>query len=369
MYLKNLSLVNYKNYEEIDVDFSPHINCIVGDNGVGKTNVLDAIYYLCMCKSYHNPVDMQNIRYDTELMLIKGEFERQDKTEQVYCGIKKGRKKQFKRNNKEYQKLSDHIGLLPVVMISPLDSGLILDGSEERRKYLNSVISQFDHVYLENVIQYNAILQQRNKLLKDLHNSNTEELIEVYNQQIVPLGNFIYERRVSFIQELTPVFNKYYHKISEGKEPVELLYESQLNNSDFNVLLREAFEKDKIIQYTSVGIHRDDLRLELRNRDIKKAGSQGQQKTYLVALKLAQLDFLKKTNTFNPLLLLDDIFDKFDAHRVQRILEIVSEEKFGQIFITNTNRELIENMFKQLSSDYKLFEVENAQINEVVHEK
>ena len=293
MYLKNLSLLNFKNYEELDVTFSSHINCIVGDNGVGKTNILDAIYYLCMCKSYLNPVDTQNIRYENEFMLIKGDFERQGKPEQVYCGIKKGKKKQFKRNNKEYQKLSDHIGLLPVVMISPADSGLILDGSEERRKYLNSVISQFDHTYLENTIQYNTILQQRNKLLKDVHNSNMKELIDVYNQQLVPLGNYIYQKRVSFIEELTPVFNTYYTKISEGKEPVELQYESQLNHTDLGSLLEEAFEKDRLLQYTSAGIHKDDLKLELRSRDIKKAGSQGQQKSYLVALKMAQFAFLR----------------------------------------------------------------------------
>lgn len=366
MHINNLSLVNFKNYKEAAVNFHPKLNCFVGDNGAGKTNILDAIFYLCMCKSYFNSTDQYSIYSGDTFMVLQADFIRNEKTEEVYCGLKQGKKKQFRRNKKEYVKLSDHIGLFPVVMVSPADIQLILDGSEERRKYINSVISQYNKTYLTNIIAYNKVLAHRNKLLKDLQGGNTQlDLLDIFDNQLIELGNEIYSERKKFIKEFTPVFNKYYSDISGGEESVELVYQSQLNSGEFEGKLRSCRNKDMVVQFTTTGIHKDDLVLNLNGTSIKRIGSQGQQKTYLVSLKLAQFEFLKKVNKVLPILLLDDVFDKFDSHRVKQIIQLVADESFGQIMITHTNMERMKVLLKELDVDHKLFHVNKGVIEEM----
>jgi len=364
MYLHTLSLVNFKNYQQAEFEFSPRINCLVGNNGGGKTNVLDSVHYLCMCKSYFNAVDTQNIRTGCEFSVIQGTFSLQERTEEIYCAIQRLRNKVFKRNKKEYGRLSDHIGLLPVVVISPSDSGLITEGSDERRKFMNSVISQFDRQYLEDNIQYNHLLMQRNKLLKEVSISGRfdEETLAAYDEQIIPFGERIYAGRQDFISKLVPVFRKYYAFISGNQEVVDLAYHSQLMNSSFPELLREARKKDRILQYSTVGVHKDDLTLSLDHLPIKRIGSQGQQKTYLVALKLAQFDFIKEINHTLPIFLFDDIFDKFDEKRVTQIIKLVAEEHFGQIFITHTDPSRMNKIIHEIGVDYKFFHIEGGKV-------
>ncbi|MCB2195338.1 MAG: DNA replication/repair protein RecF [Bacteroidetes bacterium] len=367
MYLKELSLINFKNYSQSELAFSPKINCFIGSNGVGKTNLLDAIYYLSMCKSYLNPIDSQNVRYDEDFFVLQGDYLLKDKNESIYCGLKKNKKKQFKRNKKEYQKLSDHIGLLPVVMISPTDNSLILDGSDERRKFMDSVISQYDKVYLDNLIRYNRALVQRNKLLKDFYQQRSfdADTLDIWDEQLVALGEKVYNVRVKFVEDLIPIFQEYYTRISGDKEAVQLVYNSQLHEGDFRDLLKEALEKDRIVQHTTVGVHKDDLTLTLENYPIKKAGSQGQQKTFLVSLKLAQFDFIKQLSGFKPILLLDDIFDKFDKNRVRQIIELVAENHFGQIFITDTSQDWLENILEEISIPHHIFIIDSSEKIEI----
>ncbi|MCK5823608.1 MAG: DNA replication/repair protein RecF [Bacteroidales bacterium] len=364
MYLKNLSLINFKNYEQLEIEFSQKINCFVGDNGVGKTNLLDAVYYLSFCKSRFNLIDSQNIKHDENFFVIQGNYYIRNENESVYCGIKRNKKKQFKRNKKEYKKLSDHIGLIPLVLISPYDSNLIIAGSDERRKFLNGVISQFDKQYLEDLIKYNRALSQRNSLLKNFAKTNTFniETIEIWDEQLIKLGTSIYEKRVNFVNELMPVFQKYYEIISNGNEEVKLNFSSQLHDFDFPELLKNAIERDRILQYTTVGIHKDDLIFKLDDFLIKKNGSQGQQKTFLVALKLAQFDYMKNIYGFKPILLLDDVFDKFDLFRVKQIIKLVAENNFRQIFITDTNKDRVKNILNDSSIEYNLFNVSNDTI-------
>jgi len=350
MFLKQISLVNFKNYTEFDLTFSAKINCLVGNNGVGKTNLLDAIYYLSFCKSFINPIDSQNIKHENDFFVVQGDYDLSDTSEHIYCGLKTGRKKQFKRNKKDYERLSDHIGLLPLVLISPYDTNLIQDGSEERRKFMNGVISQYDKQYLYDTIRYNDIIVQRNALLKQMSKTGRDEIdtIQIYNDQLRPLGNSIFEKRKAFIEELIPIFQEYYNYISNGREEINIVYQSQLENSNFADLLIHNYEKDKILQYSTQGIHKDDLFLSINNHLVKKIGSQGQQKTFLIALKFAQFDFLKKIYGFKPVLLLDDIFDKLDATRVEKIITMVADNHFGQIFITDTNKERVKKVLEKV---------------------
>ncbi|MBN1187608.1 MAG: DNA replication/repair protein RecF [Bacteroidales bacterium] len=359
MYLKSINLLNFKNYEQAELEFSSKINCFVGNNGVGKTNLLDAIHYLSMSKSYFNTVDSQNIQHEKDFFVIQGYFEKDGEEEEIYCGIKRNKRKQFKRNKKEYQKLSEHIGLLPIVMISPADSSLILEGSEERRKFLNAVISQYDKKYLNNTINYNHALTQRNVLLKNFNRSGKFDAasLEIWDDQLIPLGERIYKCRKDFSEKLVPIFQKYYDFISKGNEKVALAYESQLQQDSFRNLLSASVQKDRILEYTTTGIHKDDLILKLGDNPIKKIGSQGQQKTFLVALKLAKFDFIKKVNGFNPILLLDDIFDKFDNERVTQIVQLVADDNFGQIFITDTDQERWDNILRQLKIEHNIFKI------------
>lgn len=366
MFLRKLNLVNFKNYEQLDLELSGKINCFVGDNGTGKTNLLDAIHYLSLSKSFFNAIDTQNIMHGKEFFIIQGEYERDGSKENIFCGVSKNKRKQFKRNNKDYQKLSEHIGLIPVVMISPADSSLIIEGSDERRKFINGVISQYDIEYLDSLMKYNRALVQRNILLKDFARSGffNKEYIEIWDAQIIPLGRLIYERRLDFAAKLQPIFQDYYSTIAEGKEKVEMIYTSQLGEGDFQDLMERSAEKDRILQYTTVGIHKDDLIMNIGDFSIKRNGSQGQQKTFLVALKFAKFDFIKQLNGFTPILLLDDIFDKFDRKRVKQIIKLVSDPHFGQIFITDTNPERIGRILNDLSIEHKVFIVEKGKIAE-----
>lgn len=364
MYIQELSLVNFKNIEHAELKFTDSLNCFIGNNGAGKTNLMDAIYYLSFCKSFLNPVDAQNIRFDEDFFMIQGKYSRLDSEEVIYCGMKRNQKKILKRNQKEYKKLSEHIGLLPVIIVTPFDTNLISGGSEERRRFIDSVISQYDAVYLDNLIRYNRALLQRNNLLKQFAGRNNfqGELIEIWDDQLVKYGLLIHAERKNFINKLLPVFQQYYQLISGGKEQVGLKLQSDLLNNDFEQLLKDSIGKDRILQYTTTGIHKDDFDFELGNYPIKKFGSQGQKKTYMVALKLAQFDFMKEISGITPILLLDDIFDKLDAGRVEEIVKLVADEHFGQIFITDTNREHLDTIISRLDTEFRIFNISDGQV-------
>jgi DNA replication and repair protein RecF len=362
MNLRHLSILNYRNFEELELEFSDKINCFIGNNGVGKTNILDSIYFLSFCKSWLNPIDIQNIRYGADYFMIKGNYNFADTTESISCGLAKGKKKSFKRNSKEYDRLSDHIGLIPLITVSPYDSNLILGNSDERRKFMDIVISQFDKDYLHKLLKYNKVLLQRNQLLKQIHGNSAydKESVEIWDDQLVMLGNHIFERRKLYIENIIPIFQQYYTDISEGKELVDLEYKSQLNEGEFTNLLKNTFDKDRILEYTSIGIHKDDLSFLLTENPLKKHASQGQQKTYLIALKLAQFDYINKMSGTKPILLFDDIFDKLDASRVKQIIQIIAGHSFGQIFISDTNKDRLERILKEIGISYKIFLLNGA---------
>ncbi len=364
MNLNSLQLVNYRNFEDLQLDFSEKINCFIGNNGVGKTNILDAIYNLSFTKSWLNPLDTQNIRYNQDFFLIKGKYRFEQDEIEISCGLKRGKKKSFKRNGKEYKKLSEHIGLIPLVSISPYDSNLILGGSDERRKFIDSVISQFDKEYLLALLKYNRILTQRNRLLKQFAEQRIfdKDSLDVWNMQLIEYGIVIYDKRKKFLNDLSPIFQKYYNFISEEKEPVQLSYRSQLIEN-FEDLLEQNIEKDRVLQYTGVGIHKDELIFKLKEHTLKKNASQGQQKTYLIALKLAQFDYIKQISSIKPILLFDDIFDKLDRLRVEQIIKLVADKHFGQIFITDTNQERLDKILNKIKINYKLFKI-NDEISE-----
>lgn len=357
MYLKKLSLFNYKNFSEANFDFDSKINCFVGQNGIGKTNVLDAIYHLSYGKSYFNPQSVQNIKHGEDFFVIDSVFEKNERNEQIVCSLKKGQKKILKRNGKNYDKFSDHIGFIPLVIISPADTDLIAEGSETRRKFMDSVISQLDSHYLQQLIQYQKVISQRNALLKffALNHTFDNDTLSIYNEQLTEFGQFIFEKRKAFIAEFTPIFNQHHHNITGSQESVQLKYESHLFENDLLTLLQQHINKDKILQYTSTGIHKDDLSFEIDNHPIKKFGSQGQQKSFLIALKLAQFEFLKKQSGVKPILLFDDIFDKLDQNRVSKIIEMVNNDTFGQLFISDTHPERTETIVKSTLQTYSIF--------------
>lgn len=359
MYLEKLSVVNFKNFDSKSFEFREKINCFVGQNGVGKTNVLDAIYYLSFAKSYFNPVAVQNIRHGESFFVVEGDYNIQQRSEKIICSLKKGQKKVLKRNGKAYEKFSDHVGQIPLVIISPSDRDLVTEGSDTRRKFIDGVISQQDKKYLQDLISYNKVLSQRNALLKYFAANRTFDAmnLEVYDDQLIAYGTNIYEKRQAFLEEFIPIFNKKYQIISNDKEQVNLAYKSQLHTSSFKDLLKNSIEKDKILQYTTVGIHKDDLNFEIGSYPIKKFGSQGQQKSYLIALKLAQFDFIKQQSNIIPILLLDDIFDKLDESRVSHIIDLVNNDEFGQIFITDTHSERTEAVIRQSDKPYQIFKL------------
>lgn len=361
MRLNSISIINYKNISEAELVFSPKINCFIGNNGMGKTNFLDAIYFLSFCKSHSNSIDSQNIKHNTEFCMLHGRYMLGETLEDIYCGIKFRQKKQFKRNKKEYERLSDHIGLLPLVLVSPDDSVLISEGSDERRKFVDGVISQYNKNYLNQLLHYNNALKQRNALLK-AESQIDDSLLDIWEDQMALYGTYIYEQRRLFIDKFVPVFQQFYALISGGDESISLSYHSQHDEHDIKTRMIATRDRDRMLGYSTQGIHKDELEMLLDGYPIKRVGSQGQNKTYLVSLKLAQFDFLKKTHNLSPLLLLDDIFDKLDSNRVKKIIELVSSDTFGQIFITDTNREHLDSIILQMGQEFTIFNVENGQI-------
>ncbi len=364
MWLKNITLLNFKNYGSAELNFAKTVNVFVGNNGAGKTNLLDAIHYLCLCKSYFNPIDSQQIKTSEDVFLVQGDFERNQKQEKISCALKRNQKKIFKRNKKEYDKLANHIGLFPLVMISPNDVNLIMDGSEERRKFIDNVISQTDSKYLEELILYNKQLSNRNALLKQVAVTRKLDvtLLEIFNEQLISSGNKIFAKRKQFLADFIPLFNKHYHYITDDAEQVSLEYQSQLNHQDFQALLNQSIDKDRILERTTTGVHKDELQFTIGDMPLKKFGSQGQQKSFLIALKLAQYSYLQNFKSFKPLLLLDDIFDKLDDLRVRKLMQMVSHHDFGQIFITDTGRGRVQAVFNDINIEVTMFEVESGVI-------
>ena len=365
MYLQQLSVINFKNYAQAELSLSEGVNAFMGNNGAGKTNLLDAIHYLSLCKSYFNPIDSQQIKQGADFFIITGSFNRDEKQEAIACSVKRNQKKQFKRNKKDYQRLADHIGLLPLVMISPYDISIIIEGSEERRKFIDNVISQTDNQYLDELIAYNKVLINRNALLKTIASTGRYDpgLLEVLDEQLVASGTRIFEKRKAFMEEFTTIFNQHYQFISGDAELVSLMYESQLLQGDLAGLLKKSIEKDRALERTTSGIHRDDLQFSIHGMPMKKFGSQGQQKSFLIALKLAQYSFLTQKKGFKPLLLLDDIFDKLDDLRVTKLMQMVSNNNFGQVFITDTSTSWVGNIFKDINVPVKLFTVKEGEIS------
>ena len=365
MQLNKLSIINYKNIEAATLDLSDKLNCFIGHNGEGKTNLLDAVYYLSFCRSAFNPKDSEVMRHDADYFVLEGDYTTDggDK-EQVYCGMKRGTKKHFKRNKKEYKRLSMHIGQVPLIFVSPADATLIDGGSEERRRLMDVVISQYDTPYIEDLNRYNKALQQRNKLLKQEEEPDST-LMELLEMQMAEYGEAIYKKRAAFVEELTPVFQRIYQTICENREQVSLEYVSHCQRGSLLDVIRRDRAKDRIMGYSLHGIHKDDLVMKLGDYPIRREGSQGQNKTYVLALKLAQFDFLRRTSGNNtPLLLLDDIFDKLDSSRVEQIVRLVSGDDFGQIFITDTNRDHLDKILQGSSFSYKIFSVEGGEIKE-----
>ena len=363
MILKNISIINYKNIKGANLDLSPKINCLIGHNGMGKTNFLDAIYYLSFCRSTNLPIDSQIITHDENFFMLEGNYENDNgDVENIYCGMKRGTKKHFKRNKKEYKRLSQHIGLIPLILVSPSDVSLIEGGSEERRKLMDVVISQYDHSYIEALANYNKALQQRNALLK-MEAEPDPMLMELWEQQMAQNGEILFAKRQAFVCELVPIFQQIYQHISGNQEKVDLQYSSHCTRGPLlEVIQRDRF-KDRAVGYSLHGVHRDDLEFLLGDYQMKREGSQGQNKTFVIALKLAQFSFLQRTvSNTTPLLLLDDIFDKLDAQRVEAVVQLVSGDNFGQIFITDTNRDHLDQILRRLNGDYKLFYVENGEI-------
>lgn len=367
MYLKSLQLINFKNYEETEVPLCKGINCFVGVNGSGKTNILDAIHYLSMCKSYLNTVDRQNIRFDQQFFSIIGIFDKDEKEYTVHCALKAGAKKVFKQNKKEYEKLSEHIGLFPTVIISPYDKDLISEGSELRRKWMDGIISQSDREYLSDIQRYAKILIQRNALLKNMYENGffERESIEVWNDQLTTVGKRIHQKRTDFLADFIPVFQRHYNQIGIDTDEVSLEYRSQLNDASFEVLLKQFERKDALMQYTNAGTHKDDLLFLIKGHPVKKFGSQGQQKSFIIALRLAQYDWLKRNLNLKPILLLDDIFDKLDRIRVQRLMDLVSSDFFGQVLVTDTDEDRIRDIFSENNLRGNVFKIDSGIVEQL----
>lgn len=372
MFLQKLHIINYRNIAQADVNLCPGINCFVGNNGAGKTNLLDTVYYLSFCKSYTNVADSLNILHDQPFMVIQGEYLINNVEETIYCGVKRGRKKQFKRNKTDYTRITDHIGLLPLVIISPSDEDLIADAAEERRRYMDYVISQSDVTYLDAIMRYSKTLMNRNQHLKDLQakidNGQTVDfaLLDILDEQLSAIGHYISDKRRSFIEWLRPIVQKIYSSISSADcENIDVQYFTGLDKYDLLSGLRESRNRDLILGYTSRGIHKDDITISYNGYPMKQVGSQGQRKSFVIALKLAQYRYLEFTTKKNPILLLDDIFDKLDDSRGDNLIRFVASESYGQIFISDTNKEHLVRLQNNISNKpFKIFDVANGTITE-----
>lgn len=373
MILQNLSILNYKNISEAQLELSPKINCFIGDNGEGKTNLLDAVYFLSFTHSMFGSIDSQMMKHDADFFMLQGHYiqdsakenEEECITEEVYAGMKRGQKKQFKRNKKAYKKLAEHIGMIPLIIVSPDDATLISGGSEERRKLLDIVISQYDNSYIDYLVRYNKALQQRNALLK-MEEEPDATLMSLWEEEMAQYGELIYQKRNDFVERFIPVFNEIYGQISGEKETVSLRYVSHCQRGPLLEVIQRDRNKDRAVGYSLHGVHRDELEMLIDGYPMKREGSQGQSKTYIISLKLAQFDFLRQTvSATTPLLLLDDIFDKLDAKRVEKIVQLVSGKNFGQIFITDTNRDHLDSILSNGNFDYKIFFVRNGEFQEL----
>lgn len=364
MYLKKLSVMNFKNFTEARLEFSPKFNCFGGNNGAGKTNLLDAIYYLSFCKSFSNPIDSHNIMFGQDMFMIQGVYQGDGHQDELYCGFQRQQRKVFKRNKKEYDRLSDHIGHYPLVMISPNDTQLILGGSEDRRKFLDGVVSQYNHEYLDHLISYNRALQQRNALLKTFaeRGGMDADALEIWDEQLIAHGTFIFSERKAFFDAFMPVFRDYYLGLSAGREQVDIIYQSSLNETPLRDQLLQTRQKDLMAQYTTRGIHKDDLEFRIHQVPVKKFGSQGQQKTFIISLKLAQYAFTRKIKGFQPVLLFDDIFDKLDEMRVQELMQMVNHEDFGQVFVTDTHPGRLQQLLENIQAPGCIFSVDQGEI-------
>jgi len=361
MILKRLSILNYKNIREASLDFSPKVNCFIGHNGEGKTNALDAIYYLSFCRSASTNIDSQVVCHDADFFVLEGDYEGEDgSVEHIYAGMKRGTKKHFKRNKKEYKRLSQHLGLIPLISVSPGDTYLIEGNGDERRRLMDVVISQYDNTYVDSLNRYNKALQQRNTMLK-MDNEPDPDLMQIWEEEMAQSGEEVYAKRDAFIKELIPVFQQIYSSISDDKEQVSLRYISHCQRGPLLDVIQRDRHKDRAVGYSLHGIQRDDLEMLIDGYPMKREGSQGQNKSFVIALKLAQFTFLKRTiSKTTPLLLLDDIFDKLDASRVERIVRLVASGDYGQIFITDTNREHLDKILAAAATDYCLFNVEKG---------
>lgn len=363
MYLKQLTVINYKNIAQADLQLCPKINCFIGNNGEGKTNLLDSVYFLSFCKSHTTAFDVQNIRHEAEFAMLNGTYMKgDDNPMEISVGMKRKGRKVLKKNKKEYDRQADHIGEIPLVLVSPGDQQLIIGGSDERRKFMDGVISQYDHLYLNHLLAYGRALKQRNSLLKQ--ECLDESLFDVLELQMDQCSHFLYQRRTEFIAQFTPIFQQFYSFISEGKEQVGFGYTSHLQaGQPLCDLLKSHRATDRLIGYTTKGPHRDDLEMKLGEYPLRGTASQGQSKTYLIALKLAQFDFLSKLNGTQPIILFDDIFDKLDAERVEQLVELMKQDRFGQTFFSDTDREHISAILERTGCDYRIFHVKNGEIN------
>jgi len=364
MIFNSLALFNFKNFETANLDFNPEINCIIGKNGMGKTNILDALHYLSMGKSAINPVDTANIRYNESSFFIKSKIHRAKSHHEILCAVQSGKKKNLKVNQKEYEKLSEHLGFAPVVMISPNDTSLINDGNEARRKFFDSTISQLNKPYLHNLVRYQKALKQRNSLLKQFsHDMQIDEAqLEPFDHELLILGEELYLARVKFLKKFKIQFDKLYKKLSNKHECVEIVYESDWQSDSIKDKYQQALKRDLALQRTTVGIHRDAYHFNIEGRPIKRFGSQGQQKSLIVALKIAQFEALKKAIKITPVLLLDDIFDKLDDQRMGTLLKMVCEKSFGQIFITDARPERTLNMLAENKLGARIFTIEDGSV-------
>lgn len=364
MHLQQLKLTHFKNYESVTLDCSPRLNAFVGLNGMGKTNLLDAIYYLCMCKSQFSSTDRDVIQHKADFFRIEGLFIKEEKKEKIVAKVIPRKRKDIERNGVIYNRLSEHVGLLPVVFIAPDDTYIALEGSEERRRFVDNTLSQLDKHYLQHLITYNKVLKQRNAALKTFATDRYFDaaLLTVYDQQLLEPAQFIHKQRVAWAESFRPIFQDYYQTISKKSETVDCIYKSKLKEHALADLLKENQEKDRILQRTTTGIHKDELSFTINDYPLKRFASQGQLKSFVLALKLAQYEMLRKDKNLRPLMLLDDIFDKLDRQRVKQLLSLILERDFGQIFITDTHESRVAEIVQGMGTDYKLFKIVGAQV-------
>jgi len=373
MFIESIKLLNFRNYEELNINFSNKINCFSGKNGAGKTNLLDAVYYLSLTKSAFNSKDVENINFGNDFFSIKGEFKINDRRHQVLCSFNKGQKKIFQTDHQDYGKLSEHIGRFPLVLIAPNDTDIIRDHSENRRKFFDGIISQMSKKYLNGLLNYKKVLIQRNALLKQFAYTGSidEDLLTPYNLQMVSFGKDIFNERSKFLKRYLPVFTEHYRQLSDRSEKVSIRYESDLLKEYTADTLLKNLSRDILLQRTSSGIHRDDYKFEINDHHLKRYGSQGQQKSFLIALKMAQFELIKKEKKFNPILLLDDIFDKLDEIRIKKLLNMVNSKSFGQLFISDAKAGRTKALLESYGFPARYFVIENNVVNNLapVNEK